>query len=98
MDLAIDIVGRFLARGHEQGWSFDESLEWSRAEPAARSLDEMVSQFRDLVLVKQDGAAARQLRDKFLTFVPEGQEHVPMLEAIYARGGALEEDGTLVKG
>ena len=56
----------------------------------------MMAQFRDIALVQRDGAAARRLRDRFLTFLPEEQAHVPILEALYAYGWRVGEDGTLV--
>ena len=96
-ELTLAIVRGFLSRGREQGWSFDEDLEWSQAgDGEPRALDEMCAQFRTLVLERGDGQTARRLRDRFLDFYPPEEQHVPIIEAIYDREMAIDEEGEIL--
>lgn len=96
IELALEIVRRFLARGHARGWYFDEELAWHQAEGAPpRTVDDLCAHFREIALVRQDGQAARALRDRYLEFYPQEEEHVPMIEALYDRGLAVSEEGAV---
>lgn len=96
-EVARAVFKHFVRGALDAGWYFDQERQWHEfsGEPP-RSVEEMTDQFIDLGFVQRDGKAARELRDRLLDFIDEGQEHAPILKGLYDSGKQINADGELI--